>query len=202
MPILIVDDNLMIRKTLSRLISKFTDEELIAAKDGLEALQFTSDRLKNKGECFKLIITDIDMGSPEKDGDTFIQNVRQAETVYGVKKVIIYIQSANANENSETFEKNVTLSIKNGDYQGSLGKQASADAIQKILIQAGVSLKSNEKAQNPSIDPTGKAEIFSPTDPNRVFINSSAKRKVEAENDRESLKRSKSGEFGELKFNH
>ena len=93
--VLVVDDSLMARKHISRVLNNMGINLITTANDGKEAI----DIFRNEKEAFDLIVTDYNM--PEMDGQALIQYIRME-----MKNTYIPILMVTSEEN-ETRLNNV-----------------------------------------------------------------------------------------------
>lgn len=109
--VLVVEDNLMIRKTLVAILKKYYD--VSEAENGIKALSYL---INKKTEPFDLLLIDIQM--PEMDGIQLLEEIRNIEynsiicmlTAFGDKENIKNTLKFNVNDYIiKPFEKNVLL---------------------------------------------------------------------------------------------
>ena len=134
--VLIVDDDLEISESLSRILKMFF-KECVIAKDGVEALEIFKDHLE-KSKYFTLVVTDLEL--PKKGGLAVIKEIR---TFLKSQPVLI----VSAHDEAEFLSEAISLEV-----QGYLLKPVSMpklfENLEKILLKSDT-----ESKENQDIDP-------------------------------------------------
>jgi type IV pili sensor histidine kinase/response regulator len=87
--ILIIDDSIMVRRTLTRILTR-SDYQVMECRDGKEAWELLIQHL----QTFKLILCDLEM--PNMDGFSLLQLIRADETFNGIPVLVVTSRESEA----------------------------------------------------------------------------------------------------------